>query len=91
MLGDALPFNYVSQMSATLPVRYEALIAAGEIERDAAQLDVIDKLARLQSQLVDQGLATKSSALGWLFGRREAAELVKGSTSTARSVAARPC
>ena len=65
-------------MSATLPVRYEALIAAGEIERDAAQADVVDRLARLQLQLVDQRLATKSSALGWLFGRREAAEPLKG-------------
>jgi cell division protein ZapE len=65
-------------MPATLPARYEALIAAGEIERDGAQAGVVNKLARLQSQLADQRLAKKSSALGWLFGRREAADPLKG-------------
>jgi cell division protein ZapE len=65
-------------MTAPLFERYEALIAAGEIERDPAQADVVNKLARLQSQLASQRLATKSSALGWLFGRRESADPVKG-------------
>jgi cell division protein ZapE len=65
-------------MSIRLSARYEALLAAGEIEPDVAQRQLVDKLVRLQSQMSDQRLARKSSALGWLFGRREDAEPVKG-------------
>jgi cell division protein ZapE len=58
-------------MTTSFKARYEARIAAGEIERDRAQEAVVEKLDVLEQRLVDYRLARKSSALGWLFGRRE--------------------
>jgi cell division protein ZapE len=56
-------------MSQSIEARYAALVAAGEIERDAAQEEVVGKLAELASRLARYRLARKSSSLGWLFGR----------------------
>jgi len=64
-------------MSSTAGSRYAALVAAGEIEHDAAQQQVVASLDRLQARLAEHALARKSSALGWLFGRRET-EPIKG-------------
>ncbi len=58
--------------------RYSALVDAGEIERDPAQEAVVAKLAELEARLREHALARKSSALGWLFGRREAKVPVRG-------------
>jgi cell division protein ZapE len=52
--------------------RHAALVAAGEIEPDPAQDAVVAKLDALETALREHRLARKSSALGWLFGRREA-------------------
>ncbi|MFL9826167.1 cell division protein ZapE [Rhodoplanes sp. SY1] len=52
--------------------RYAALVAAGEIERDRAQGRVVEALGALQERLATARIAKKSSALGWLFGGREA-------------------
>ncbi len=49
--------------------RYEALVEAGEIERDDAQLAVVKALDKLNERLAQTRLATKKSALGWLFGK----------------------
>jgi cell division protein ZapE len=63
----------------SISARYSALVAAREIERDRAQEAVITRLARLNDRLAVRRLARKSSALGWLFGKREKAEAdVKG-------------
>jgi cell division protein ZapE len=56
-----------------ISARYSSLVAAGEIERDAAQETVIARLARLNDRLAARRLARKSSSLGWLFGKREKA------------------
>ena len=56
-------------MSTRLAERYEALVAAGAIERDPGQELAIAKLAGLAARLEQQRLARKSSSLGWLFGR----------------------
>ena len=64
-------------MSSTAGSRYAVLVAAGEIEHDAAQQQVVASLDRLQARLAEHALARKSSALGWLFGRRET-EPIKG-------------
>src|SRR5262245_22405899 len=64
-------------MSSTAGSRYAALVAAGEIEHDAEQQQVVASLDRLQARLAEHALARKSSALGWLFGRREI-EPIKG-------------
>jgi cell division protein ZapE len=58
-------------MPTDLKTLYAARIAAGEIERDPAQEEVVGKLARLEAQLREHRLARKSSSLGWLFGARE--------------------
>lgn len=52
--------------------RYAALVAAGEIERDPAQEAAAARLEAVETALGEQRLAQKSSALGWLFGRRNA-------------------
>jgi len=54
--------------------QYAALVAAGEIERDPSQAEVVARLARLNDRLAIHRLARKSSSLGWLFGKREKAE-----------------
>jgi cell division protein ZapE len=66
-------------MPNSVTAAYAAAIAAGRIERDAAQQAVVDKLARLEARLVESRLARKSSSLGWLFGGRESKQLpIKG-------------
>ena len=67
--------------SASAPVssRYDALVASGAVERDPAQVLLLKRLDRLSVQLHEKRLARKTSALGWLFGRRPAVqEAVKG-------------
>jgi cell division protein ZapE len=66
-------------MPLSVKSHYAALVAAGEIERDPAQEEVVGMLAALQGRLREHRLARKSSALGWLFGARERkAEPIKG-------------
>jgi len=66
-------------MAGTVSERYAALVAAGEIEHDPAQEAVAARLTDLNTRLGQQRLARKSSALGWMFGRREhGAGLLKG-------------
>jgi cell division protein ZapE len=65
-------------MPSSVTDRYAALVATGEIERDPAQEALVRRLDRLAGALVEHRLARKSSALGWLFGRREKQEPLKG-------------
>src|SRR4051794_10864443 len=65
-------------MSSTVTERYNALVSAGEIERDPAQVAVATRLARLEERLARHRLARKSSQLGWLFGGNERREPIKG-------------
>src|SRR5262249_52830703 len=58
-------------MPTDIRAQYARLVAAGEIERDAAQEQVLDLLAGLEARLREHRLARKSSSLGWLFGARE--------------------
>ena len=55
----------------SLPAHYDALVASGLIERDPAQLALVRRLEALACQLQEQALASKRSALGWLFARRK--------------------
>jgi cell division protein ZapE len=64
-------------MSPSLSAQYAARVAAGKIERDAAQQAIVDRLAQLEKELAERRLARKSSSLGWLFGSREP-EPIKG-------------
>jgi cell division protein ZapE len=58
-------------MSASVSVQYAARVAAGKIERDAAQQAIVDRLAQFEKRLAERRLARKSSSLGWLFAVRE--------------------
>jgi len=53
-----------------LASRYAALIAAGEVVSDPAQIEAVAKLDRLNNRLAERRLAAKGSALGWLFAGR---------------------
>jgi cell division protein ZapE len=71
-----LAVNYVPG-SATAPApgpvqaRYNALVASGAVERDRAQVALVRKLDGLVAATATHRLAKKSSALGWLFGKRD--------------------
>ena len=62
------------------PVRsaLERLIETGEIVADPAQRSLADRLDGLDKRLSSQTVASKKSALGWLFGKSASAEAVKG-------------
>ena len=61
-------------MPPDIRTQYASLVATGEIERDAAQEQVLDLLSGLEGRLREHRLARKSSSLGWLFGARERRE-----------------
>ena len=61
-------------MASFIETQYEASVAAGRIEPDDAQKAVVDRLARLESQILQSRLARKSSSLGWLFARNTGAQ-----------------
>jgi cell division protein ZapE len=58
-------------MPASVIAQYAALVAAGEIERDAAQEALAVCFDRLNERLAARRSARKSSTRGWFFGRRE--------------------
>ena len=65
-MNDApAPFHH------SIAARYDGLVAAGAIERDPAQVALVQKLDRLANALSEHRLARKSSALGWLFSKRQ--------------------
>ncbi|MCA0424314.1 MAG: cell division protein ZapE [Proteobacteria bacterium] len=57
-------------MGLSVKARYAALVEAGQIEPDAAQAAVIERLDSLARTLAERQLAAKGSALGWMFGRK---------------------
>jgi cell division protein ZapE len=67
------------QTHATVRQRYDHLVEAGTVVRDAAQEKIAARLDHLIEEISARRLAQKSSALGWLFARkRETREPVKG-------------
>jgi cell division protein ZapE len=60
-------------MTSPVTTQYSASVAAGRIERDDAQLGIIDLMTRLEARIAQYRLARKSSSLGWLFASRESA------------------
>ena len=65
-------------MASSITAQYTAGVAVGEVERDPAQLAVVDRLARLEGDIIEHRLARKSSSLGWLFARDKKQTLLKG-------------
>ena len=63
----------------SVSTRYDRLLSAGEIEADAGQERAVARLSDLEERVREHRLARKSSALGWLFGRRDSArEPIRG-------------
>jgi cell division protein ZapE len=60
----------MASMASSVASRYVADVAAGRIERDDAQLAIVEKMTRLEEQ-ISEYLSRKSSALDWLFASRE--------------------
>ena len=58
-------------MTSSVTAQYSAGVTAGRIERDDAQVIVIDMMSRLEARIAQYRLARKSSSLGWLFASRE--------------------
>ncbi|QIB34880.1 cell division protein ZapE [Ancylobacter pratisalsi] len=56
---------------SVLAARYVARMAAGDIAPDPGQARIVAALAQLEQRIATRRLARKSSALGWLFARRE--------------------
>ncbi|MFJ5368500.1 cell division protein ZapE [Bosea sp. CER48] len=66
-------------MTVSITDRYAALVEAGAIERDLAQVAAVRKLEALTTTLAARRLARKGSALGWLFGKKpDTAQAPKG-------------
>lgn len=71
-LDGMMPFRTVRE-------EYDHLEETGALRADAAQRAIVDALDALLGEISTKRLATKSSALGWLFGkRRKTHEPVKG-------------
>ncbi|MGO4571925.1 cell division protein ZapE [Microvirga sp. 2TAF3] len=62
--------DHQSLSPKTITARYGALVRADAIERDPAQIALIRQLEALAENLSGFRLARKTSALGWLFGKR---------------------
>jgi len=56
---------------SVLAARYVARMAVGDIMPDPGQAKVVAALARLEQRIASRRLARKTSALGWLFAKRE--------------------
>ncbi len=56
---------------SVLAARYVARMASGDIAPDPGQAKVVAALAQLEQRIAARRLARKTSALGWLFARRE--------------------
>ncbi len=65
-------------MAGPIASRYAAMVAEGRLDADPAQRAVVDQLDRLAARLEAHRLARKGSALGWIFGRKEPAEPIRG-------------
>lgn len=64
--------------ATTVAGRYDAGVASGRIRYDAAQHAAALRLDRLIADLAAAAPEVKSSALGWLFGRRQERKPVTG-------------
>lgn len=65
-------------MPLTVSQRFDALVAAGSIERDPAQVRLVNRLDALSERVIQKLRASKGSALGWMFGRKAAINATKG-------------
>jgi predicted ATPase len=59
----------------TVASAYAARVASGEFSADPAQVALAERLDTLLSEVSTKRLATKSSALGWMFGRKRSSNV----------------
>lgn len=71
------PHRWKDRPLPSVLARYNALVQCGALERDPAQLMLVDCLDGLAVKLGEAQLARKGSALGWLFCKKPP-EPVKG-------------
>ena len=62
----------------TVASAYESRVGSGEFSADPAQVQLAERLDVLLEAVSNQRLATKSSALGWMFGRKKTAKIPRG-------------
>ena len=63
----------------TVRAAYARMVSSGAIEEDPAQLGLIEIFDELLRQVANKRLSSKSSALGWLFGKSQTLEeTIKG-------------
>ncbi|MCY0092653.1 cell division protein ZapE [Hoeflea ulvae] len=55
----------------TVAAAYAARVKSGEFSEDAAQVQLARRLDTLLLEVSNRRLASKSSALGWMFGRKQ--------------------
>ena len=65
-------------MPSSIRTRYHHLADQDHIEKDPAQLDLIERFVRLSEELKQKALLSKKSALGWLFAKGKRPQPVKG-------------
>ena len=65
-------------MAGAIASRYASMVAEGRLDADPAQKAIVEKLDQLAERLESHRLARKGSALGWLFGKKESPEPIKG-------------
>jgi cell division protein ZapE len=73
-----MPSGYGPAVSTPVRDAYAARVAKGDLAADAAQEELARALDRLIAAIESKRLAAKSSALGWLFGRKRETTTVKG-------------
>lgn len=65
-------------MAGAVASRYASMVAAGQLDADPAQKAIVARLDSLAERLEAHRLARKGSALGWLFGKKEPVEPIRG-------------
>lgn len=65
-------------MAGAVQQQYQSMVADGRLNADPAQAEIVRLLDALAARLEAHRLARKGSALGWLFGRREPEEPLRG-------------
>ena len=68
----------VTTPTGKLQASYTQLVSNGKIEADPAQIALVSKLDLLLEKISRKRLSSKSSALGWLFGKNQAPEEIRG-------------
>ncbi len=63
---------------AALLSAYKAKIERGEIKDDPAQRDIVRRLDRVLEEVSTHRLASKKSALGWMFGKNKKSSTPRG-------------